>query len=491
MITVEDFAKVRVLCLGDVMADYFVLGSIKRISPESPVPVFCTGKSEQFPGGAANVARNIAALGGRCTLVGVVGDDARGRSLAESFSGTAITPLLTVVTDRPTTGKLRYVAQGQHVLRVDDEETKPIAPAVAAELGAVVAREIGQHDVLVLSDYAKGVLTDAVLQTAIAAARAKGIPVVVDPKSPNLARYGGATVITPNAREIEAATGIDVLQDDAAAAAGAARALEMAACDAVLITRSEKGMTLLQRGGGAVQIASNAREVFDVAGAGDTVVATLALALGDGAGLEAAARVANVAAGLAVGKRGTAAISQSDLIAVLSRPGQSGDGAAKILDRDAIARRVRTWKRDGLKVGFTNGCFDLLHVGHLRILEYAKAHCDRLVVAVNDDASVRRLKGSSRPINDEIDRAEILAALGVVDAVHVFGEDTPQELIALLTPDVLVKGADYRLEDIVGADVVLAAGGQVLRFELIPEKSSTGIIKKAALKIDAGRDRDR
>lgn len=482
MLSIEDFDKVRVFCLGDVMVDCFVTGTVKRISPECPVPIFSRGSVVDFPGGAANVARNIDSLGGHCRLAGVVGDDQRGSALLKAFDGTATTPHLVVDGSRPTTGKTRFVAQGQHVLRVDDEETAPIAPGVAAQLHDVLVRHIANHDVLVLSDYAKGVLTDDMLRDAIGLARARNIPVIVDPKSSDLARYSGASIITPNAHELELATGIRVV-DDASAAAAAAQALTQTACDAILVTRSEKGMTLLARDGMPTHIASNAREIFDVAGAGDTVIAALALALGCGADLETAARVANVAAGIAVGRRGTAAISQSDLIAELSVLGRSGIGSpvTKILDRRAVARRVAAWKRDGLKVGFTNGCFDLLHVGHLRLLEYSKRHCDRLVVALNSDASTRRLKGEARPINTEVDRAEILAALSMVDAVHVFGEDTPRELISLLVPDVLVKGADYRLEDIVGADIVLAAGGSVERFDLVPDKSSTRIIRKAAV----------
>jgi D-beta-D-heptose 7-phosphate kinase/D-beta-D-heptose 1-phosphate adenosyltransferase len=486
MLSVNDFARLRVLCVGDVMLDCLVMGTVSRIAPESPVPVLRTGKWEEFPGGAANVARNIAALGGRCTLVGIVGADEHARRLKGSLRRAAVHAVLVPAEDRPTTRKMRFLAQGQQILRVDDEETRPIAAAVADKVLEAIDRLIGSHDVLLLSDYAKGLLTDAILRNAIETARVRSKRVVVDPKSADLSRYHGATVITPNAREIELSTGIDVSQDYAAAAA-AARALEVAACDGIVITRSEMGVTVMQRGGMALHIASRARQVVDVTGAGDTAIAVLALALGSGAGLVEAAHAANIAAGIAVGRRGTAAVSRSDLLAELGGPGRAaGASSGKVLNAAELVRRVRAWKREGLRVGFTNGCFDLLHVGHVRLLEFAKASCDRLVVAVNSDASVRRLKGSSRPVNSDIDRVEMLGALSMIDAVHVFGEDTPLKLIELLQPDVMVKGADYRVDEIVGAEVVQGMGGQVLRFDLVPNKSSTRMIEDAALKSGNG-----
>jgi len=487
MVIVEDFAKVRVLCVGDVMVDCFVGGAVKRISPESPVPVFSVDAREIFPGGAANVARNIAALGGGCTLIGVVGDDEAARHLTADLSATTnIRPAFAISPDRPTTEKTRFVAQGQHVLRVDREIAGPISPAIAKDLLALVGQHIGDHDVLVLSDYAKGVLTDEIIQTSIALAKAKGIPIVVDPKSKDLARYRGATVITPNSKEIEAATGIDPSHDDAAAVAAAGLGMEQAGSEAILVTRAEKGMTLVQRDAAPVHIASCAREVFDVVGAGDTVIATLSLALGLGSNLEGAARAANVAAGIAVGRRGTSTVSQSELLDEMTKTDMTGKGlhAEKILNQTEIVLRVQAWKRDGLRVGFTNGCFDILHLGHIRLLKFCRQNCDRLILGINSDASVRRLKGPDRPINPEADRAEVLAALGTIDAVIVFDEDTPLKLIELVEPDVLIKGADYAIGQIVGADLVMARGGKVLRFELVPGKSSTDLISKSKAKKD-------
>lgn len=480
MVLVENFHNARILCVGDVMLDRFVSGTIKRISPESPVPVLSLGDTRVYPGGAANVARNIAALGGHCTLIGVIGDDKQGRDLAEILNslGTA-RPLFAIAADRPTTEKTRYVSQGQHVLRVDEERNDPISPEIAAKLLKSVEQMIGEHDVLVLSDYAKGALTDDLLAKLIALARDRKLPIVVDPKSKSLSRYAGATVITPNAKETEAATGIDPAQSDSAASEAADAALAQLDCDAILITRAEKGMTLGRRGRPAVHIASRAREVFDVVGAGDTVIAALALAIGAGGDIEEGARLANVAAGIVVGRRGTATVSQSELLEAMVKADTTGD-VSKISASGAIGETVKMWKRDRLRVGFTNGCFDILHLGHISLLRYARRNCDRLVVGLNSDESVRRLKGADRPFNGEADRAEVLAALEMVDSVVIFEDDTPMSLIEKIEPDVLVKGSDYALEQIVGADFVVRRGGSVLRFELVPGKSSSGLIDKAS-----------
>jgi D-beta-D-heptose 7-phosphate kinase/D-beta-D-heptose 1-phosphate adenosyltransferase len=461
------------------MVDHFVHGAIERISPESPVPVLRTGASKTYPGGAANVARNIAALGGSCTLVSVVGADDAARTLRADIGAiSGIRAELVEDSQRCTIEKKRFLAQNQQVLRVDTEDTAPISDGDAEKLLAILAGKIGEHDILVLSDYAKGVLTDAVIAKAIALARERGLKIVVDPKSPALSRYRGASVITPNSREIAAATGIDPSSSDAAAEQAAARAVTQADVEAVVLTRAEKGMTLAQSGKPALQIKSEVREVFDVAGAGDTVIATLALMLGAGSDLESAALVSNIAAGIAVGRRGTSVVSQSDLLEALARGAEHS--AVNILSLSDLQRRVETWKRDGLTVGFTNGCFDILHVGHIRLMEFARANCDRLIVATNGDASVRRLKGEGRPINSQADRAEVLAALTTVDAVIIFDQDTPKALIEALVPDVLIKGADYEIGEIIGADTVTKNGGRVLRFALVEGKSSSGVVEKAS-----------
>jgi D-beta-D-heptose 7-phosphate kinase/D-beta-D-heptose 1-phosphate adenosyltransferase len=488
MTATDKFESVRVLCVGDVMLDRFVHGHVKRISPESPVPILSITGRRNFPGGAANVARNIASLGGRCTLAGVVGEDPAGRELRGALS--AVEGLICefrVSPQRPTSEKIRFVAQGQQMLRADAEVTEPIESRIAQELIASIERLAPAHDVMVLSDYAKGLLTDAVIRACIDIARRQGLPVVVDPKSVDLQRYAGATVITPNSKEALEATGIDPADDDASAERACEAILQDAGVAAVLLTRAHRGMTLVRAGSPALHIESSAREVFDVAGAGDTVTATLSLALGAGLDLAEAARLANFAAGVAVGKRGTATVTRTELadeIFRLSR-GSLRSLEAKIVSREAAVALADTWRKDGLEVGFTNGCFDILHVGHLALLAFSRENCGRLIVAVNSDDSVRRLKKEGRPINAQNDRAMVLAALSAVDAVVVFDEDTPQSLVEALNPDVLVKGADYRIDEIVGAQHVLARGGKVLTCALVPGKSTTGLVD--AVRSEAGK----
>lgn len=474
----DKFTGIRVLCVGDVMLDRFVAGQVRRISPESPVPVLSISATESFPGGAANVARNIAALGGSCTLVSVVGADAVAAELRASLQRIeSIRCEFCTASERPTSEKIRFVAQGQQLLRADAEVTLPIGETTARQIIASVADLAAGHDAMVLSDYAKGLLTDVVVRACIDIAHRHHLPVVVDPKSVDLKRYAGATVITPNSSEALNATGIDPADDASAEAAGAA-ILRDAAVGAVLLTRAHRGMTLIQGGRSAVHIEASARDVFDVVGAGDTVIATLAVAVGAKLELAESARLANFAAGVVVGKRGTATVTQTELAdEVLRLSGGSLQAIeAKILSRRDAVELARTWRKNGFKVGFTNGCFDILHVGHLAMLSFSRQNSGRLIVAVNSDASVKRLKEPGRPINSESDRAMVLAALSAVDAVVVFDEDTPLSIIEELNPDVLVKGADYTLDTIVGAKHVASYGGKVLLCELIPGKSTTRVV---------------
>ncbi len=483
MIDLSSFTDTIVLCVGDVILDRFVSGDVKRISPESPVPVLLATGEQTLPGGAANVGRNVVSLGGKCILVGVIGDDAAGRELTNILAeGDGIDPDMVTVSARPTAEKTRFVSQGQHLLRLDREKTHSLSVEAEDAVIGAAARHIAGCHALVLSDYAKGALTDRVITETIALAKNIGVPVVVDPKSPNLSRYDGATVVTPNMSETVAAVGLSPVTDALAEEAGRI-ALRDAALDSILITRAEHGMTLVPRDEGATHLKACAREVFDVVGAGDTVVATLALALGSRRPLEESARLANVAAGLVVGKRGTATVSRSELLDEIGRISliEKGQSATKFSSPHGLAERRKQWEADGLAVGFTNGCFDILHIGHLHTLEFARAHCDRLIVAINGDESIRRLKGPTRPINGVDDRVRMLSALTYVDAVVVFHQDTPAEVIDLLQPDVLVKGADYAVGDIVGASTVLARGGKVLTCPLLPDRSTTGIIKKAQI----------
>jgi D-beta-D-heptose 7-phosphate kinase / D-beta-D-heptose 1-phosphate adenosyltransferase len=479
MTITDKLSRVRVLCIGDVMLDRFISGQVKRISPESPVPVLSISGTASFPGGAANVARNVASLGGICTLVSVVGQDSVARELGETLQKIdGIQCEFCVSAGRPTSEKIRFVAHGQHMLRADAEVTAPIDAATSKALLESIEKLMPQNDVMVLSDYAKGLLTDEVVRTSIAVATKYRLPIVVDPKSVDLGRYAGATVITPNSKEVLDATGIDPTDEDSLAEEAGAAILRSAGIDAVLLTRAHRGMTLVEAGTPALHIEASAREVFDVVGAGDTVIATLSLALGAKMDLAEAARLANFAAGVVVGKRGTATVTQTELADEVLRLSRGSLHALqnKIMSRDDAIVLARTWRKNGFKVGFTNGCFDILHVGHLAILSFSRQNCGRLIVAVNSDASVKRLKEPGRPINSENDRAMVLAALSVVDAVVIFDEDTPLEMIEQLNPDVLVKGADYSIEQIVGARHVMSYGGKVLTCELIPGKSTTRVV---------------
>ncbi|MBO1323706.1 D-glycero-beta-D-manno-heptose-7-phosphate kinase [Acetobacter sp. TBRC 12305] len=473
-----DFSAITVLCVGDVMLDRFLYGRMERISPEAPVPVLLLDSRREMPGGAGNVASNILSLGGRAVLVGLVGEDEAGATLRAVLAEQGGLVDATVPdASRPTICKTRFIAAHQQVVRVDEESSSPLNEAQAHALCQAVTAHIGGAQAVVVSDYGKGVCAPAVLDCIFAQARAHGIPVFVDPKHTDYTLYRGAACITPNARELAAASHMPV--DSQAQVEAAARAvMAHAQADAILATRSEKGMMLVRRNGAAVSVPARAREVFDVSGAGDTVIATMALAVGSGLALEQAMRVANAAAGVVVGKLGTATADIHEVLRELA--GQDGaQDAPHLLSLPAACAQVARWQEEGFKVGFTNGCFDIIHPGHVSLLAQARANCDRLVVALNTDASVRRLKGESRPVNSLQARAAVMAAIRYVDAVVAFDEDTPLALIRALMPDVLVKGADYTPENVVGADVVLAAGGRLLLADLQEGQSTTAIIGRA------------
>ncbi len=476
---IADLANGRVLCVGDLMLDRYVYGTVSRISPEAPIPVFHIDREAAMLGGAGNVVRNLTALGAGVAFVAVVGDDAVGRKLTEMVGEDArIEPYLLVERGRPSTVKTRYIADGQQLLRADSETTRPVADALGETLERLVAGALEGCDVAVLSDYAKGVLSDAVIAAAIAAARAAGKPVIVDPKGKDYTRYRGAHVLTPNHRELAAETGIAADDDDAVARAAAALA---ARCEAetVVVTRGGDGMSVVARDGAVTHLPAEAREVFDVSGAGDTVVATLAAAMARGASVVEAARLANHAAGVVVGKLGTAVVYADELLHAVHADEWAAI-EAKIATPAGAAARVARWRAEGLRIGFTNGCFDLLHPGHVSLLAQARAACDRLVVGLNSDASVARLKGADRPIQSETARSQVLASLAPVDLVVVFDEDTPLALIEALRPDVLVKGADYRRDEVVGGDLVESWGGRVLLAKLAPGHSTTRTIARIA-----------
>ena len=480
---IERLSEQTILCIGDLMLDEFVYGEVSRVSPEAPVPVIAARRDEKVIGGAGNVARNIASLGARCLFVGVVGADDTGNAVKTAFGAfrKTIEPHLVVDRSRPTTRKVRFVSEhySSHLLRADWETATPVAPDVEADLIELANAMLPRVGAVVISDYAKGVLTPRLIRAVIDGARKLGKPVVVDPKALDYAIYRGATVITPNRKELAEATRRPVATD-AELAAAAAELGRMVDSDAVLVTLSQDGMLLHVAGAEPVHVPAYAVRIRDVSGAGDTVVAVLATLLALGADFESAMRAANAAASVVVGKPGTATVSAAELRSRIL-PSAALAAEEKIEFDWAVAdERVRGWRAQGLRVGFTNGCFDILHPGHVKVLAKARGECDRLVVGLNGDDSVRRLKGAGRPIQDVHARADVLAALEAVDLVVVFDEDTPLELIKRLRPTVLVKGGDYRKEDVVGREVVQAEGGEVVVVDLVPGHSTTDIVRRSA-----------
>lgn len=471
---IDRLSDADVLVVGDVLLDRFIEGKVTRISREAPVPVLKFGRSHAMPGAACNVAANILATGGAVTLVGLVGDDAAGAELAALCHGfQRMTPRLVTDGKRQTTVKTRYLSSWQQLLCIDSEDNAPTSHEVRDTLITAALRAMPAAKAVVISDYGRGALDDTAIRALIAAARKEGKPVIVDPRRADATVFAGATLITPNIEEMLAFSGIRADSDEAAVAA-CRKVLDTVAIDAILVTRGAGGMTLVKRDGTPpLHVPADTQRVFDVTGAGDTVVATIASALAAAAPLADAVRLANTAAGIVVAKPGTATALPQELRRALGA--SRGDG---VLERAEAAERVRLWKNLGLRVGFTNGVFDLLHKGHLHSLEQARRRVDRLIVGVNADASVRRLKGPDRPVQDETARAGILAALRTVDAVVIFGEDTPEQLIQTLKPDVLFKGADYAGQDIPGAAFVRANGGDVEFLPLLSGYSTTGTVAK-------------
>ncbi|EME71535.1 ADP-heptose synthase [Paramagnetospirillum caucaseum] len=474
---VEKLRGTMVLCIGDAMLDRFVYGSVERISPEAPIPVLCIERETAMLGGAGNVVRNLVAVGAAPAFVSVVGDDTAGREVTRLVGEHGeIDPCIVVEPGRQTTIKTRFFASHQQLLRADRESRSPVGDAIRDQLLIRVERLLPKAGVVVLSDYGKGVLAEPIAAELIRRAKAAGKQVIIDPKGTDYTIYAGATLVTPNRKELHEATGMAVDSDEQVVAA-ARQLIEACGFEAVLVTRSQDGMTLVRADGQINHLPAEAREVFDVSGAGDTVVATLAAALASGASLPEAAHLANVAAGIVVGKVGTAVAYANELVVALHHEDLTL-GESKIVPVDVAAELVDRWRRKGQKVGFTNGCFDLLHPGHVSILAQAKAACDRLVVGLNSDASVQRLKGPTRPVQSEASRATVLSSLATVDLVVIFGEDTPLEVICELKPDVLVKGADYTIDKVVGADEVQSWGGKVVLAELVDGQSTTNTIRK-------------
>ena len=468
-ISTPAFQKARVLVVGDIMLDRYWHGDTSRISPEAPVPVVKVGQHEDRPGGAANVALNIAALGAAAMLVGMTGEDEAAAALARALGSAGILTDFSQQASHPTITKLRVMSRHQQLLRLDFEES--FADVDPADLLARARTRMEGAQAVILSDYGKGGLSDP--QALIREARARNLPVLVDPKGTHFEKYRGATLITPNLAEFEAVVGHCETEADLISRGNTLmQALEL---DALLVTRSEHGMTLLRPGQKELHFPARAKEVYDVTGAGDTVIATLAAALAAGSALEEAVALSNVAAGIVVGKLGTATVSGPELRRAVSAEQGVERG---VLSPEQLALAVEDARAQGERIVMTNGCFDIIHAGHVGYLADARKLGDRLIVAVNSDASVRRLKGEGRPVNPLERRMTVLAALEAVDWVTWFDEDTPEKLLELIRPDVLVKGGDYTEEQVVGWQIVKAYGGEVRVLDFLDNCSTTAIVNK-------------
>jgi D-beta-D-heptose 7-phosphate kinase/D-beta-D-heptose 1-phosphate adenosyltransferase len=469
-----------VLCVGDLMLDEFVYGEVSRISPEAPAPVIAVQRSETNIGGSGNVARNIASLGARCIFVGLIGEDDAGKTLKAALAKESLIESV-LISDpaRPTTRKVRFVSEhfSTHMLRADWEKASPAAADIEQKLIDAILPLLSRADIVLLSDYAKGVLTARVIRNVIDAARKLDKRVIVDPKSANLAIYRGATLLTPNRKEFAEATRSRA-GTEAEIAVAAQEAMLLADCEAMLVTLSEHGMILVPRCGEAIHVPGYPVKVRDVSGAGDTAAAVAAVALAAGADWETALRIANAAAAVAVGKKGTAVVTLAELRRKIL-PHAFLAAEEKIVAAGDLDAHLEDWCKQGLRIGFTNGCFDILHPGHVKVLTAARGACDRLIVGLNSDASVRRLKGEGRPVQDERARAEVLAALEAIDLVVIFEQDTPIELITRIKPSVLVKGGDYTRDQVVGHEVVEAGGGEILLVDILQGFSTTSLVQRA------------
>ena len=483
MFNFEDALKLipeqTIVCVGDLMLDEFVYGEVSRISPEAPAPILAVRRNELTVGGAGNVARNIAALGARCIFLGVVGEDDASRTLMRALAAEPlIEPHIVVDARRPTTRKVRFVSEhhATHLLRADWELAEPLDAKTEKALIDRTLAALSRVGSVVLSDYAKGTLTPRVIRAVIEAANASGIPIIVDPKAVDYSIYRGATVVKPNRKELSEATRRRA-DSDADVIAAALELNGVLGTDAVVVSLSDAGLMLVPANGAAIHVPAYPVKLGDTSGAGDTVVAALAVLLATNAGYEPAVRAANAAAAVVVGKRGTATVSAAELRSRILPAASLAPEEKVVFDWSVLDQRLAAWR--DLRIGFTNGCFDLLHPGHIKLLSETRAACDRLIVGLNGDASVLRLKGEGRPLQEVHARAEVLAALEAVDLVVVFDQDTPLELIRRVRPKVLAKGGDYRHEEVVGHELVESDGGEVILVDLMPGFSTSKIVRRS------------
>lgn len=472
----EEGNRPRVLVVGDLILDEYIWGSVNRISPEAPVPVLESRSENLALGGAANVANNLVSLGAEVLLVGGMGQDEKGERLynlirSRGINADGVLPFV----HRPTTSKIRLIANNQQMLRIDKEDNRPITEKTEKKIIAYINKTLPKVDAVICSDYQKGILTDKIINTIMHRAKNSKTPVVVDPKGTDFTKYSGATVITPNEREVEHVAPIKlVTREDLDRSAE--YLINLAKTKALLVTRGKEGMILYRKDKKPFEVPTVAREVFDVTGAGDTVISVFALAMAHGLDMEEAAWLANNAAGIVVGKLGTAVVTREEIRRFVED--QTFSSAPSLMPLDEIKKVVSLAKACGRSVVFTNGCFDIIHGGHIEFLQKAKALGDLLVIGLNSDSSVERIKGPERPIKSEIERANILAALKYVDYITLFEEDTPENLIREIRPDILVKGDDYKLDEVVGREIVEGYGARVELIPIVKGHSTTGTVEK-------------
>lgn len=476
-----DFSNIRILVIGDVMLDQYILGDVKRISPEAPIPVVKKTNSWSAPGGAANVARNLGRLGVQARLVGLAGNDLAAQNLKVDLQKEKILDGIIYSRNRSTTCKTRILSRGQQLLRLDEEIIASPEPSENIELHRVIKELISGCNAVILSDYAKGTLLPArhfgsICTITISLARTSGIPVIIDPKGNNWDRYRGAQCITPNTEEFSIICGknCDEITDIGKLAELADDVLAKFDVERILLTRGQLGMILFEKESRPMLITADKREVADVSGAGDTVISTLAACRASGLSWSESTRIANMAAGIVVEKLGTSPVTIRELNFAINERKDN----PKLCSLAELSEKIKYWRDDGDSIVFTNGCFDLLHPGHISLIQQSSARGDRLVVGLNSDSSVRRLKGAKRPIQDETSRALLVGALKDVDAVIIFGEDTPLELIKEIRPDVLVKGSDYSIDRVIGAEFVNSYGGIVYLADFVPNCSTTELTRR-------------
>ena len=474
MIPYPDFTAASVLVLGDIILDRYYWGTVHRISPEAPVPVVNIGSKTMNPGGAGNVAMNLKEL--RCphALVGIAGDDTNGEVLSTLLLQAEIRHRLVTIPDHPTTTKTRIFAQGQQVVRMDEESTPIIDKSIRHQLFACFDALLSGATCVVLSDYGKGLITPEVAAYVITQCRTADVPLFVDPKGTSWERYHGAHCVTPNMAEFNLIEPFTE-NDEGLLHEKARRVIRRFDLQYLLLTRGPEGMTLFHRQKPPVSIRAKAREVFDVSGAGDTVIASLAAAVSAGLSMQTAAGIANTAAGIVVAKRGTQPVGHLELKQMLTDSGM--ESVSKIVPRQQAIEKIAAWRTTGKKIVFTNGCFDILHIGHIKLLHAAAKEGDRLVVGLNSDRSVKQLKGEKRPIVPEEERAALLSSITGVDLVVLFDEETPLNLIRMFQPDVIVKGGDYTPQTVVGHDIVVDRGGSVVIVPLIDGISTTKVVE--------------